>query len=184
MAGEPASLPAEVDLLEKEIFEKKMALALLKTEREKIRALRALFPMHFRALSLASHSGHVLLCFRLAFLDWADFVSRFVKSEDIPIKDPEIELFRELLVELFDLSGEQKAVAHQLALSAETRKEVEEKYGHAGLIQALEALKDEQYSAYLDSLRAQGPIFEKIEELIEEAFEISNTPPADAEKSV
>lgn len=170
---EQVALSTEVDQLQKSIFSQKMEMTSLRTEREKIELLKKAFPLHYAALSRTAGEGPVIFCFRLAFIDWVDFVSRHIKSDDIAIKDPEIDQFREILSEVFTLCGDHRATAYRLAKSDLMKAEVEEKFGFGQLIAAVEALGDPQCAEYLEGLRAQGPIYPKIEELIDECYEVS-----------
>ena len=161
------------DALNQEIIDKKMLIPSLPNERAKIEAMKALFPIHYRTLVQVGEGEKRLVIFKWAFFDWADFVCRHIKNEDIAIKDPEIDYFRDTLTKLFELVGNQRAKAFEFAKSKEAQDYIENNFGYLNLIKEVEALNDPQYRNYLNFLTEQGPVYPKLEDLIDESYNLS-----------
>lgn len=160
-----------VDELHKVIFDKKLELSTVFEEKEKIAIIGKLFPIYIEAFETVESPGLKFMIFKWAFFDWCQFVCKHIMSDDIAIKDPEIENFTEILTSLFEGVGSQKDAAVAMAKSIETQNHIETNFGYLSLILAIDNVADPDYAEYVDLLRSKGKIYPKLEELIDDVVE-------------
>lgn len=160
-----------VDDLHKVVFNKKLELSSVFEEKEKIAIIAQLFPIYTEALDKVENPNLKLMIFKWAFYDWCQFVCKHIMSDDIAIKDPEIETFTDTLTSLFEGVGSQKDAAVDLTKSLETQNHIETNFGYLSLILAIDNVADPEYADYVDLLRSKGKIYPKLEELIDDVVE-------------
>ena len=162
------------DVVNQDIINRKMRITSMGSDREKIYAMADLFPLYRDSLQRAANTDKVMVLFKWAFFDWADFVCRHIKCDDMEIKEREIDFFRETLTSFFQLTGVQKFNAFSFTKSYDTRQYIEQTFGNLNLIAEIEKLRDPSYREYLASLRELGPMYPKLEDLIEESYALVN----------
>ena len=160
-----------VDELHKVIFEKKLELSTVFEEKEKIAIIGKLFPIYIDAFEKVESASLKFMIFKWAFYDWCQYVCKHIMSDDIAIKDPEIENFTEILTSLFEGVGTQKDAAVEMTKSIETQNHIETNFGYLSLILAIDNVADPEYAEYVDLLRSKGKIYPKLEELIDDVVE-------------